>query len=140
MPKLSGIDAAMLMFSELRIPSIIISAYSDDENVKKIHSHGEAAGVFGYLLKPVSREQLAVTIGIAIQRATVNGLLLGRVSQLETNLHQRRTVEQAKWILVEKKKVSEPQAHEMLQKLARDRRKPLVEIAQVVVDTGELPS
>ena len=140
MPKLSGIDAAMLMFSELRIPSIIISAYSDDENVKKIHSHGEAAGVFGYLLKPVSREQLAVTIGIAIQRATVNGLLLGRVSQLETNLHQRRTVEQAKWILVEKKKVSEPQAHEMLQKLARDRRKPLVEIAQVVVETGELPS
>jgi two-component system, response regulator PdtaR len=139
MPKLSGIDAAMLLFSELGIPSIIISAYSDEENVRKIHSHGEAAGVFGYVLKPVSREQLAVAIGVALQRAAVTGLHSNRIEQLETNLQHRRMVEQAKWILVDKKKVTEPQAHDMLQKLARDRRKPLVEIAKVVVDTGELP-
>lgn len=140
MPKLSGIDAALLMFSELGIPSIIISAYSDEENVRKIHSHGEAAGVFGYVLKPVSREQLSVAIAVALQRAAVNGLQSGRVTQLETNLQHRRTVEQAKWVLVEKKKVTEPQAHEMMQKMARDRRKPLVEIAKMVVETGELPA
>ncbi len=139
MPKLSGVDAALLLFSEMEIPSIIISAYSDEENVRKIHSHGEAAGIFGYVLKPVSREQLSVAIGIALQRAAVNRMQSGRIDQLENNLQHRRTVEQAKWILVEKKKVTEPQAHEMLQKLARDGRKPLVEIAKVVVETGELP-
>jgi response regulator NasT len=139
MPKLSGIDAALLMFSEMGIPSIIISAYSDEEHVKKIHSHGEAAGVFGYVLKPVSREQLAVAIGVALQRAAVDGHRSNRVEQLESNLQNRRTVEQAKWILVEKRKITEPQAHEILQKLARDRRKQLVEIAQIVVSTGELP-
>jgi response regulator NasT len=139
MPKLSGIDAALLMYSELKIPSIIISAYSDEEHVKKIHSHGEGAGVFGYVLKPVSREQLAVAIGVALQRAAVDEHKTMRVGQLETNLLNRRTVEQAKWILVQKKKITEPEAHEVLQKLARDRRKQLVEIAQVVVSTGELP-
>jgi response regulator NasT len=139
MPKLSGIDAALLLYSELGIPSIIISAYSDEDHIKKIHSHGEVAGVFGYLLKPVSREQLAVAIGVARQRAAVDGHHSTRVGQLENNLQNRRTVEQAKWILVDKRKISEPQAHEILQKLARDRRKPLVDIAQVVVSTGELP-
>jgi AmiR/NasT family two-component response regulator len=140
MPKLSGIDAALLIFSELGIPSIMVSAYSDEEHVKKIHSHGEAAGVFGYVLKPVSREQLTVAIGVALHRAAVTGLHSGRIDQLENNLQNRRTVEQAKWILVDKRKITEPQAHEILQKLARDRRKPLMEIAKIVVDTGELPA
>jgi response regulator NasT len=139
MPKLTGIDAAMLLFSELGIPSIIISAYSDEENIKKIHGHGEAAGVFGYVLKPVSREQLAVAIGIALQRSAVSGMHAGRIDELENNLAHRRTVERAKWVLVERKKISEPQAHDLLQKLARDQRRPLVEIAQAVVDTGDLP-
>ena len=95
MPKLSGIDAALLMYSELGIPSIIISAYSDEEHLKKIHIHGEAAGVFGYVLKPVSREQLAVGVGIALHRASVDVLRAARVNQLETNLQHRRTVEQS---------------------------------------------
>jgi len=138
MPKLSGIDAALLLYSELQIPSIIISAYSDEEHVKKIHSHGEASGVFGYVLKPVTREQLGVAIGVALQRSSVDGVRGKRVDQLETNLANRRVVEQAKWILVEKRKITEPQAHEILQKQARDRRKPLVEVAQTVVNSGDL--
>jgi len=138
MPKLSGIDAALLLFSELGIPSIIISAYSDEEHVKKIHSHGEGAGVYGYVLKPVSREQLGVAIGVALQRATVDGSHGKRIEQLEANLQNRRTVEQAKWILVEKRRITEPEAHELLQKQARDRRKPLVEVAQSVINSGDL--
>ena len=139
MPKLNGIDAAMLMFGELGVPSIIVSAYADEEHVRNIQSRGEAAGIFGYLLKPVSREQLSVAIGIALQRAAVFAAQEHRIDQLKTNLAQRRTVEQAKWILVEKKNITEPQAHEMLQKLARDRRTPLVDIAAAVVATRDLP-
>ncbi|HMN39287.1 MAG TPA: response regulator [Phycisphaerales bacterium] len=140
MPRLSGIDAAMVLFGEMKIPSIIISAYSDEENVKRIHANGEAAGVFGYLLKPVSREQLAVAIGIALQRAAVDGQHIARVQQLEANLLQRRTVEQAKWILVQKRKITEPEAHDLLQKLARNQRKQLADVAQIVVTTGDLPA
>lgn len=138
MPKLTGIDAAMLLYAELAVPSIIISAYSDQEYVGKIHAHGDAAGVFGYLLKPVSKDDLRVQIGIAQQRAAADVNHLARIKQLEANLANRRTVEQAKWILVEKKKCTEPQAHEMLQKIARDRRKPLLDIAQAVIAAGDL--
>jgi len=138
MPKMNGIEVAMMLQNEMSIPSVIISAYSDEENVGKIQSYGAGSGVYGYLLKPVSREELRVTIGVARQRAAVDSVNSGRIDQLEKNLHHRRTVEQAKWILVEKLKITEPQAHEKLQKIARDRRKPLVEIAQSVIQAGDL--
>lgn len=138
MPRLTGIDAAMLLYAELAIPSIIISAYSDQEHISKIHANGDAAGVFGYLLKPVTKDDLRVQIGVALQRAMFDASHLARIKQLEVNLANRRTVERAKWILVDKKKCSEPQAHEMLQKVARDRRKPLLEIAEAVIAAGDL--
>ncbi len=138
MPKASGIDVAMLLYKELGIPSVIVSAYSDEEHVSRIQSHGADSGVYGYLLKPVSKDELRVTIGTAQQRASIDNFHSTRISQLEQNLHNRRIVEQAKWLLVEKKGMTEPQAHEKLQKVARDRRRPLVEIAQAVIQGGEM--
>ncbi|MFN7020619.1 MAG: ANTAR domain-containing response regulator [Phycisphaerales bacterium] len=137
MPKASGIEAAMVLYQELGIPSIIISAYSDEEHVARIQSYGPGSGVYGYILKPVSRDELRVTIGVAQQRSSVDNANSKRIGQLEQNLSNRRLVEQAKWVLVGKG-MTEPQAHEKLQKVARDRRKPLAEIAQAVIQSGDL--
>ena len=138
MPKVTGIEVAMLLYKELGIPSVIVSAYSDEEHITRIQSHGEDSGVYGYLLKPVSRDELRVTIATARQRAGVDQFHGTRIAQLEQNLLNRRIVETAKWLLVEKKGLTEPQAHEKLQKLARDKRRPLIEIAQAVIQGGEL--
>lgn len=138
MPKKSGIEAASDLYTELGIPSIIISAYSDQEHMSKIYALGESAGVFGYLLKPVSPEDLRVQIGIACQRAMVDCMKTERIDQLQCNLLNRRVVEQAKWILVEKRKITEPQAHELMQRTARDKRKQLIDVAQGIVTAGDL--
>ena len=140
MPKVTGIDAAAMIYSQLGIPTIIVTAYSDEEHLSRVRGYGEGSGVYGYLLKPVSPEELRVTIGVTRQRAAVDAQQRARVAQLEHNLTQRRLVEQAKWILVEKHKLTEQQAHEKLQRTARDQRRPLGEVAQGVIDTGELPS
>jgi len=138
MPKASGVEVAMMLYQEMGIPSVIISAYSDEEHVSRIQGYGAESGVYGYLLKPVSRDELRVTIGVAMQRSSVDNFHSTRIGQLEQNLANRRVVEQAKWILVEKKGLTEPQAHEKMQKVARDRRRPLVEIAQAVIQSGDL--
>lgn len=139
MPKMSGIDAAAVLSQELTIPSLIVSAYSDEEHVSKIQGNGLSSGVFGYLLKPVSTDELRVMIGTVRHRAAVEGYKSKRVDQLESNLANRRTVEQAKWKLVEKMKVTEPVAHEKLQRMARDRRRPLIEIAKGILESDEMP-
>lgn len=139
MPRMDGIDAAAAIATELGIPSLIVSAYSDPEHISRMHRRIEGSGVFGYLLKPVNAEELRVAIGVCAQRAAIDEFRRNRITQLEANLHNRRIVEQAKWILVEKHKLTEAQSHEKLQRAARDRRQALVEIAQGVIDTGSMP-
>lgn len=138
MPKVNGIDLARMLITELGVPSIIISAYSDQELVSKIQGFGDSSGVYGFLIKPVSKDDLRVAIGVALQRFAIETKMDARIHQLESNLANRRTVEQAKWILVKKRGWDEPTAHDKLQKAARDKRKQLVEIAQGVIASGDL--
>ena len=140
MPKINGIDVALLLFEEMAIPSVIISAYSDDEHLAQMQSHGASSGIYGYVLKPVSADELRVTIRVVRQRVAVDSHRQTRIAQLEQNLINRRTVEQAKWKLVERLKLGEPQAHEKLQRMARDSRRPLLEIAKSVLESDSLPS
>lgn len=137
MPKQTGIDVALILQEELHIPSVIISAYSDEEHLSQIQSQGAACGVYGYLIKPVSVDELRVSIRVARQRVAVDGHLAERIGQLETNLANRRTVEQAKWKLVESLKIGEPQAHEKLQRMARDARKPIIDVAKSVLESDQ---
>lgn len=139
MPRMDGIDAAAAIAAELGIPSVIVSAYSDQEHLDRIRSRPDVSGVFGYLLKPVDKHDLRVAIGVAVQCAAVGAFRERRIAQLEQNLANRRVVEQAKWLMVEKHGLSEAQAHERLQRVARDQRRQLVEVAQSVIASGELP-
>jgi DNA-binding NarL/FixJ family response regulator len=61
MPGLNGLAAAEKIYQELHIPVVIFSAYSDQEYVDSSND----AGVFGYILKPVTRDQLRVGIEVA---------------------------------------------------------------------------
>lgn len=133
MPGMLGTEAARRLYEQHQCPSIIVSAYSDEQHLAEIRDGGTSSGVFGYILKPVAADDLRVTLSVAVQRASIDNHFAGRVSQLERNLANRRTVEQAKWLMVETMKITEPEAHEKLQRLARDKRRQLVEIAQEVI-------
>lgn len=134
MPGMDGLEAAATIWTEHRIPSVIVSAYSDDRYL----SRATRTGVFGYLLKPVSTDNLRVTIAIAWSRSLDQFETRRRVDQLEGTLAQRKVVEQAKWCLVSKLGVSEPEAHSMMQKVARDERRKIVEVASDVL-AGKWP-
>jgi response regulator NasT len=57
---------------------------------------------------------------------------------LRKRLEERRVIEKAKWILVSRRAIAEPDAMTLLQKKARDTRRPLVEVAQGIIDAEEL--
>jgi AmiR/NasT family two-component response regulator len=134
MPNTDGLAAAETIYNELGIPVVIASAYSDPEYVNS----GNRIGVFGYLLKPVNRDQLRVGLEIAWSRFVSHSKLDEKVSGLQSRLEDRKVIEQAKWIIVKRKSVDEPEAMRMLQKQARNGRRPLVEIARAVVESASL--
>ncbi|MCH2142415.1 MAG: response regulator [Phycisphaerales bacterium] len=134
MPDAEGLTAAEQIYKQLGIPVIMVSAYSDPEYV----AIGQRIGVYGYLLKPVTVDQLRIAIDIAWSRYLTDLDLSGQVNDLEDRLAQRKIIEQAKWIIVKRKQIPEPEAMRMLQKQARNGRKQLVEVAQAVIDSDDL--
>lgn len=129
MPTCDGLTAAKQLHETIGVPSVIVSAYSDQGEVEAAAD----AGVFGYLIKPVQADQLRVTLEIAWRRwrQYVSEVQEGR--KLRRRLEERKIVEQAKWILVSTRSMTEPEAMRTLQKQARDTRSALVNVAEQVV-------
>jgi AmiR/NasT family two-component response regulator len=134
MPEAEGLEAAETIYNEMGIPVIMVSAYSDPDYI----ATGQRIGVFGYLLKPVTADQLRIGIEIAWSRFLKHLDLTDQVDNLHERLEQRKVIEQAKWIVVKRKDIPEPEAMRMLQKQARNGRKPLIEVAQAVIDSESL--
>lgn len=130
MPRRDGLSAGEIIFAQLGVPVIIVSAYSDPEYL----TGASRIGVFGYLLKPVSQDQLRTTIGVAWGRFVKHHSQDDEIINLRTRLEQRKTIEQAKWILVKRKNISEPEAMRLLQKQARNNRRHLAEVAQSLLE------
>jgi len=134
MPRRDGLSASEIIFSQLGIPVIIISAYSDPEYL----TDASRIGVFGYLLKPVNQDQLRTTIGVAWGRFIQHHSQDDEISALRQRLEQRKVIEQAKWIIVKRKSLSEPEAMKLLQRQARNNRKSLIEVARSVLDHEDM--
>ncbi len=129
MPLMDGLTTAQLLWDGLKVPSAIVSAYSDQAYVAR----AQQTGVFGFLIKPVQADMLRVGLSIAWSKAIEAGAQAQRVQQLDTLLKNRRTIERAKWHLVESRGLSEPDAHMYLQTEARSRRRKLIDVARALV-------
>lgn len=135
MPLVDGLACAATLWNELEIPSIILSAYSSQNYI----DGAQQAGVFGYLLKPVTADSIRAAISVGWSRACAQAWQIKRINQLEQTLAVRRTVEMAKWKIIEARKVNEADAHAALQKAARNDRRRLVDVANEVLEQAEHP-
>lgn len=134
MPKKDGLDAAEVLFQKMAIPVIIFSAYSDQEYVDA----GTRVGVFGYMLKPVTLDQLRVNISVAWSRYLDAAEKNSEITVLKQRLEDRKLIEQAKWLIVERKTISEPEAMKLLQRQARNNRRTLVDVAKSLIENQNL--
>jgi response regulator NasT len=124
-----GVDAARFLFEELRIPTVIVSAYSDPRQVEE----STIPGVFGYVLKPVAREQLRAAIEVAWARTRQCCAQEHEIQRLKGAIDDRNAVERAKRSLVERHEIDEGEAMRRLRKMAREARRSLAEIARTLL-------
>ncbi len=133
MPEMDGIEAAERLWVDLGIPSILLTAYGAEEFVRRAAN----APVFGYVLKPPTAENLrsAMCVGWANAQKRIESE--SAAADLRRTLEHRKMTERAKWRLVEIGGLSEPDAHLALQRAARTARKPLIDIAQQVIEADD---
>lgn len=134
MPEMDGMAAAEVLWGQMSIPIVVLSAYSDQNYVARASN----LGVFGYLLKPVSVDDLRVTLSVAWSRYQAQTELADDLQQMEKKLADRKLVERAKGVLMENMGLSEPEAMRRLQKQARDSRRPMAELARALLDAQGL--
>ncbi|MEX2671279.1 MAG: response regulator [Phycisphaeraceae bacterium] len=133
MPRMDGLDAAAEL-NEMQIPVVIVSAYSDPEYL----SRGANLGVFGYVLKPVTVEDLRVNIAVAWSRYQQQHQLRDEVQGLKMAMENRKLVERAKGLLMTRLNITEPEAMKRLQKQARDSRRNMADLARAIIETDQL--
>lgn len=87
------------------------------------------------LPKPINKMTLIQSARFASQsRKSVRGLKLQN-EDLEKKMQDRKVIEKAKWILVEKMNMSEPQAHRYIQKRAMDSRTSQIKVAEEIIQS-----
>lgn len=134
MPKVDGLEAVARINQDRRIPTIMLTAYSQPELVEK----AVGLGVFAFLVKPIKEHDLLPTLEVVLARAEELRTLEAEVGDLKETLETRKLVEKAKGILMDDYGLTEAAAFRRIQKLSMDKRKPLKEVAEAIILAREV--
>jgi two-component system, response regulator PdtaR len=134
MPKLDGIAATERIMKARPTAIVMITAYNERELVDA----ALRAGASGYLVKPVSDDQIEPALKVALSRFSELTDLRDEITDLKDALEARKVVERAKGVLMRRFQLPEDEAYRRLQKLSRDRRQSLKDTAEQVLAAAEL--
>jgi len=129
MPKLDGISAAEKI-AELKIPVVLLTAFSQTELV----SRAAEAGAMAYVTKPFTPADLLPAIQIALARHEELLSLESEIADLSDRLETRKMMDRAKGLLMSQMKLSEPDAFRWIQKASMDRRLSMAQVAKAVIE------
>jgi response regulator NasT len=134
MPHLGGLEAAERIHAQRPVPIILVTAYSDVETVGR----ATKVPVFHYLVKPVTAAQLGAAIAVA-QARHAEWMEEKRASaSLRQKLEDRKVVERAKGILMEREGLTEAAAYRLLQRTSQSRNTSMAELARSLLTAEEL--
>ena len=97
-----------------------------------------AAGVSAYIVAGLSSERVKPVLDVALARFNVDQKLRNELSDTKLKLAERKTVERAKGLLMERHKISEDEAYGKLRSMAMDKNLKLSELAQRIIDIADL--
>ncbi len=134
MPGMTGLEAVRELFTDCPVPVIVVTAHADPQWVEQ----AQAAGVFGYLLKPITEKELGPAIALAWRQYEQFQALRKEASDLKQALEERKLIERAKGTVVRRVGVPEAEAFRRMRKFASDRNMKLVEVARKVLAAEEV--
>jgi AmiR/NasT family two-component response regulator len=121
LPDGDGVQAAAQV-GQAGCPVVLFTSHTDEALVER----ARAAGVMGFLLKPLRPAELAPVLDLAIARFKDN-------RQLKQSLEGRKVIERAKGTLMARLGLTEDEAFRRLRRAAMDSRRPMVDIAKALL-------
>lgn len=134
LPHLNGLDALRQIYQTRIVAAVAITADRDKALVKRaLEEH-----VLAYLVKPIEAHQLEPALQIAWARFEEMRGLSAENANLRQTLQNRKIVERAKGVLMKRHRWSEADAFRRLQRTAMNKRIPMIDLAQAILNGEEV--
>src|SRR5574343_296880 len=114
-----------------------IVMFTSDEDTSHVHE-AVAAGVTAYIVDGLAPERIRPILTVAIARFRHQEALLAELDNARGELQERKLIERAKGLLMQRQGLSEPEAYAKLRKAAMNKSVKLADIAQQMIDMAEL--
>ena len=128
MPDLDGITAGKMLMEQADCPVMLLTGFSDEEKV----SRAVETGAFYYLTKPVRISDLQPGIEVSVARFRDK-------QHVERRLAARTLIDRAKGILIDQHGMKEQEAHNRIHFVARNNNRTMSEVAESIIETGQIP-
>jgi response regulator NasT len=136
-----ALEHVVMATRDARRPIVMFTNDNDTSHVKA----AVAAGVSAYIVAGLSHERIRPILDVAIARFQHEEALRQEladakteVKELSAELQDRRVIERAKALLMERQHLGEGVAYARLRKAAMDKNLRLVEVAQRMLDVADL--
>ncbi len=117
-------------------PRAIVMFCQDD--AKETISAAVKAGVSAYVVDGLQPHRIKPILQTAVARFEEFQELRGELAKAKSSLAERKLLERAKGILMKRRGYGEDEAYHALRKLAMNRNKRLIEVAESVIEAEEL--
>ncbi len=117
-----------------RRPIVMFTNDGDTTNVK----HAVAAGVSAYIVAGLAPERIRPILDVAMARFEYESALRRELADAKTELQERKVIDRAKGMLMQRQNLTEQEAYDKLRKAAMDKGLKLSEVAQRMLDVAEL--
>lgn len=114
-----------------------IVCFAGDGDRQKMQAALEA-GVCAYVVAGLSAERVIGVLDVALARFEVEEKMRRELQETRTKLAERKLIERAKGLLMERLRCTEDEAYRKLRRLAMDRNLKLSEVAQRMIDVAHL--
>jgi two-component system, response regulator / RNA-binding antiterminator len=131
-----ALEHVVMATRDERRPIVMFTNDEDTSHVKDAF----AAGVTAYIVAGLSSERIRPILDVAMARFQHEQGLRQELADARSELHNRKIIDRAKGMLMQRQNLTEQAAYDKLRKTAMDKNLRLVDVAQRMLDVADLLS
>ena len=129
-----ALEHVVMATRDARRPIVLFTNDNDTSHVKD----AVAAGVSAYIVAGLSSDRIRPILEVAMARFNHEQSLRQELAAARTELQDRKIIEQAKGLLMQRQRLSEKVAYERLRSAAMSKGLRIADVAQRLIDAADL--
>ncbi|MES2484163.1 MAG: ANTAR domain-containing protein [Pseudomonadota bacterium] len=129
-----SLEHVVMATRDARRPIVLFTNDGDTTHVKD----AVAAGVTAYIVAGLESERIRPILDIAMARFEHEQALRRELANARSELAERKTIDRAKGLLMQRQGLSEQQAYDKLRRTAMDKGLKVADVAQRILDVADL--